>query len=154
MAQMSRLCVKMSVRATVDTLDFSNIRRRLLADSWSEARADTAIEEYSRFLVLASCGIRVSPCPDVDRVWHDHILHTRQYAADCASVLGMFLHHTPSTGTLEEAEKRSVTYQNMLKTYRFIFKQEPHQIWNECRPSIAVVPSVVTTAYKPDGCDC
>jgi hypothetical protein len=148
----------MSTRAIIDTLDFSNIKRRL-ATEWSISRIDVAIEEYKKFLILASCSIPVSPCPDVDRVWHDHLLHTRQYAADCDKILGTFLHHSPSTGTLGEAQIRSGKYQNMLKAYRTVFGQEPHAIWSECRPSIIQQKDQrpakrvkVDDGY--DGCDC
>jgi hypothetical protein len=119
----------MSTRAVVDALDFSNIRRRLISAEWPDSRVDTAINEYRRFLILASLGVRVVPCPDVDRIWHEHVLHTHQYSEDCIAVLGEFLHHTPSTGSIQEAESRSIAYQKMIVSYITVFNQNPPSIW-------------------------
>ena len=143
----------LSACAMVDKLDLSNIRRRLLKE-WPLARVDIAMEEYRKFLIMICCDVKVSPCPDVDKVWHEHLLHTHQYAKDCHAVLGRFLHHTPSTGSIEEAQVRSRTYQAMLNSYRTLFRQEPHTIWSECPPSIVVAAKNICETDTFDGCDC
>jgi len=137
---------------TIDKIDFSNIERRL-RKQWSTARVTQAVEEYRKFLMMVRCKIRVSPCPDVDVVWHEHILHTRQYASDCEEALGEFLHHTPSTGNEEEAELRSETYQATLASYRILFCREPPIIWSQCPPSI-VARKKRAVSEPNDGCDC
>jgi hypothetical protein len=43
--------------------------------------------------------------PDVDEVWHAHILFARKYAADCEALCGCFIHHQPNS----EAAKRDAT---------------------------------------------
>lgn len=37
------------------------------------------------------------PSLQVDRVWHTHMVETRQYAADCDEYFGRMLHHSDST---------------------------------------------------------
>ena len=38
------------------------------------------------------------PPPDVDEIWHAHILNTRRYAEDCSRLFGTFHHHYPYFG--------------------------------------------------------
>lgn len=83
-------------------LDLTYIVQELTCDSgehrWSADRAECAIADYKAFLQHARSDHerrRRVPNKDVDKVWHLHILHTRQYAADCDQLFGCFLHHTP-----------------------------------------------------------
>lgn len=53
------------------------------------------IAEYLDFLRENKMNpeVNILPSVRVDRVWHIHILQTRQYAEVCESYLGFFLHH-------------------------------------------------------------
>ena len=83
---------KKQIRSLNDTF----MKNRLLRKGWHLERVEAAIEAYRRFLL--DCARQIDgngPTPDVDEVWHLHILNTRQYAADCQAVFGHYLHHLP-----------------------------------------------------------
>ncbi len=85
-----------SVQNGVQNLDLSVIRQSLMRKlSWSESQAEAAEAAYRQFLLQAS-EQSASPDPTVDVFWHEHILHTKKYAEDCAAAIGHFLHHEPS----------------------------------------------------------
>lgn len=42
-----------------------------------------AINEYGRFLYLHTISKQVVPGRVIDKVWHDHILHTKEYTEFC-----------------------------------------------------------------------
>ncbi len=63
---------------------------------WSKERLEAAESSYRDF--LRECKVThvgLSPKGDVDEVWHAHILHTRQYAENCETYCGRFIHHNP-----------------------------------------------------------
>ena len=72
---------------------------------------DEAIEDYRHFwaLNLRYPGFPIVPSETIDEVWHQHILFTQQYAADCAAIFGEFRHHVPHFGRAQrnlEEDKR------------------------------------------------
>ena len=81
-------------------LDLAPIRTRVAkGDSGLTAEQLDELEiKYLRFLMLckAEPNIRHEPDNDVDRYWHAHILHTKQYTEDCQRYFGYFLHHEPN----------------------------------------------------------
>lgn len=88
----------------IEALDLDAIKRELMhpesGSGWPAERAAAAEREYRRFLYLACKhpDEQISPLADVDTFWHQHILDTRKYAADCSEVFGYFLHHFPYLG--------------------------------------------------------
>ena len=76
-------------------LDLSMVGQRLASKGWKASRIGTALEGYRAFLSVVAGGEMVRPEPDVDVVWHEHILHTKRYEDDCNAVFGGFLHHNP-----------------------------------------------------------
>lgn len=66
---------------------------------WPTARVEAAVKDYREYLRACLQNRRGgnTPTPDVDEVWHAHILHTKKYAEDCKNALGFFLHHDPFT---------------------------------------------------------
>ena len=47
------------------------------------------------------------PSVIVDDLWHEWVLHTREYAALCEAAFGRFLHHVPDSATSTPAAVRS-----------------------------------------------
>nr|RNJ65255.1 MAG: glycine-rich domain-containing protein-like [Leptolyngbya sp. IPPAS B-1204] len=97
---------KINLSKSVDT-------RPLLASllnsyDWSEDRAKAAIQQYLNFLCLAWLypDRLLIPTEAIDRVWHCHILHTRQYRQDCEVLFGCYLDHEPLN--LEELPDQSL----------------------------------------------
>jgi hypothetical protein len=67
---------------------------------WWRVRRDAgAVErEYRQFLYLIVCNPGQTVVPwsrDLDDFWHEHILHTAKYAADCQTIIGGMIHHNP-----------------------------------------------------------
>ena len=62
--------------------------------------AESLSRELEKFLWLcANTSRRLAPSPAIDGIWHDFILHTRDYEAFCLQNFGRFIHHVPQRGT-------------------------------------------------------
>jgi len=118
----------------VKSLDLSVVKARLMREScWDETRANTAVTEYKRFLImskLSDAGATVKPCKDVDEVWHTHILFTRMYHRDCETVFGRYLHHTPEAEDSDEVVSLK-HYETTLKNYESLFLQPAPEMWTQ-----------------------
>jgi hypothetical protein len=57
------------------------------------------IIEFKKYMALCGLGYKDLSVisPEIDEVWHNFILFTREYNKFCESVFGKFIHHTPST---------------------------------------------------------
>ena len=82
-------------------VDLERVIKRVKKEhtDWSGKRLACAVEQYKRFLALASGGGtgEFSPfSPDMDEIWHNHILHTKEYMKCCEQLFGHYLHHTPT----------------------------------------------------------
>src|SRR5271166_4528431 len=84
----------------VDTLSLSAIADTAAKrHGWSSDRVQNAENEYRKFvyLLMLCPNETLTPwCDDLDLFWHEHILHTEQYAVDCRHLFGHFIHHDPS----------------------------------------------------------
>lgn len=82
----------------VDLLRFDYIPARLAEELAIDAdAAEDAIAHYRRFLALKlkHPGEALVAPALVDAVWHQHILNTRAYVADCEALFGGYMHHDP-----------------------------------------------------------
>ena len=86
-------------------LDLRSVRDAMIEKhGWTEERADAAQLEYVRFLTLLQTkpGFMLIPWldasgrDDLDQFWHQHILDTEKYAADCKALFGRMIHHNPN----------------------------------------------------------
>ena len=96
-------------RAIVDTWDFSLMRIKMQEPNhagWDIERIDAAIEDYRRYMAVTKAldGYQLIPNGEIDRIWHEHILDTRQYATDCMELFGGFLHHYPYFGMRSDSD--------------------------------------------------
>ncbi|MGL5891676.1 MAG: glycine-rich domain-containing protein, partial [Bacteroidia bacterium] len=61
-----------------------------------------------------------------DQVWHLHMLYTESYWKDfCEKTLEREIHHGPTKGGTQEAEKFTDWYARTLEMYRAVFLSEP-----------------------------
>ncbi len=116
----------------IERINLEGVKKKLLlskrrgGSGWKERRADEAIEWYRRFLGLVAQGNHfLIPTPDIDEVWHRHILSTAQYFRDCESIFGRYLHHRPSDGTPETKKRLRVNFRRTLSLYRQEFGRIP-----------------------------
>ncbi|MEZ6134030.1 MAG: hypothetical protein R3C53_03870 [Pirellulaceae bacterium] len=101
-------------------------------NDWSLGFTRRVIEEYKRFLYLAmTCEHVVCPSDAVDQIWHMHLTYTRSYWNElCESVLQKPLHHGPTQGGGDEAEKYFQLYLRTQNSYRATFGAlPPADIW-------------------------
>ncbi len=71
------------------------------------ATVEAAARQWFR---LAACHPRAKlwmPSVIVDDLWHEWVLHTREYAAFCEAAFGRFLHHVPESAPSTPAVARS-----------------------------------------------
>jgi hypothetical protein len=66
---------------------------------WTLPQAFRAIGRYKTFLFVSYLypEVLLVPTEEIDRVWHVHILHTRQYRGDCEMLFGRFIDHEPDS---------------------------------------------------------
>jgi hypothetical protein len=79
------------------------------------------LDDYAKFITLKVLtqdydAETISPMPEIDQVWHMHILDTRNYQAMCQRVPpGNFIHHSPSNAWNNDAAK--ALRLDMMKTF-------------------------------------
>ncbi|MFM8273757.1 MAG: TIGR04222 domain-containing membrane protein, partial [Gemmata sp.] len=99
---------------------------------WSRSYAERVIEEYKRYVFLATtAGFKVCPSEDVDAAWHLHLTYTKSYwQRFCGEALGKPLHHEPTKGGPAEGEKHLRMYADTLAAYRAAFgRGAPPDVW-------------------------
>ena len=82
----------------VRALDLDWIVARLMrAHGWDEERAARAVDHYRCVLEIAAehPDRPIAPPTGADMAWHEHMLNTQRYVADCFQVFGEFIHHDP-----------------------------------------------------------
>jgi hypothetical protein len=110
----------------VDRIDLTPINSKLRHENpsfWTDQLIAETETNYRRFLALKMLhpSTHLSVNKTLDEYWHQHILDTRKYAADCEEVFGQFLHHYPYFGMADEDE-----WQENLDTFAYT-----QQIWQE-----------------------
>lgn len=103
-------------------INTDNIERRLKVKlpELSCQEIKELIVEYKKFLLLFSLykdeQYSLAPGHLVDEVWHEHLLHSKQYYDDCTRLFnGIILHHFPSDN--EQGESLNDTYMLYEKTF-------------------------------------
>ncbi len=119
--------------------------RRLMHETgWTEAYAQRAIHEYKAFIYLVCTGgTLLSPSDAVDKVWHLHLIYTRDYwDRFCAGVLKRPVHHSPSAGGSSEDALYRDAYERTRRLYRAEFgSSPPSDLW----PDADTCPQPVKT---------
>ncbi|MCU0440081.1 MAG: hypothetical protein MUC49_19510 [Raineya sp.] len=98
-------------------------------NGWSLNFTQKAIEEYKKFMFLASISKEmVSPSEIVDTVWHQHLLFSHFYANFCQK-LGKWIDHVPSTHQVSEKHKFVQAKKHTQELYQEHFGKMPEDIW-------------------------
>lgn len=102
----------MSYNKLIESLDLSMVKMKLCdvddGKGWTASKADEVESEYKRFLILIGRSDSVVPTKEVDEMWHQHILDTRAYAADCQRIFGRFIHHFPYLGMRGDEDRKNL----------------------------------------------
>ena len=120
-----------SYRFAADDTPTPFVKHLMREEGWGRGLAEDVVEEYRRFLYLSQVAdAEVTPCRRVDRAWHLHLAHSRDYWERlCAGVLGKPLHHDPARGPEDEA-RLAAQYDATRRLYAEEFGQErSNRIW-------------------------
>ena len=113
----------------VNKVELKEVEAKLLVrkGTWWKFRndIDRVEKEYRQFLYLiaANPGETIVPWSEaLDDLWHEHILDTKKYAADCDAVFGKFIHHNPH---LDKGTSKHTTASKNTKTmYQKAFQKK------------------------------
>lgn len=90
------------IPATINRLKLGDLVEKVGRDfGWSASQASEAELWYRRFLALAYSRSRrpiYAISEKSDDLWHEHILATKRYRADCQRIFKQYLDHTPVAG--------------------------------------------------------
>ena len=97
--------------ATTNILNYSNDKVIAIHCARTGVPADLARVRFDN-LIDYLCGAgkadsQVPPSKDVDEVWHDFLLCSRDYREFCTTHLGVFIDHVPLVGETTNAVKAS-----------------------------------------------
>jgi len=114
--------------AAIQQLDLSQVKRKIMEPSpegkgWDQETADRAELWYRRYLEVCLRHPEFPAVPNrhIDDFWHQHILDTRAYAADCQNIFGEFLHHYPYFGLNGDAAERDGAFDQTDAIYISLF---------------------------------
>lgn len=108
----------------VSSINLDAVRMRAMHTyKWDVNKAAEVELAYRRFLALIayvpvsqSAGL-APPSNDVDLMWHEHILHTYEYAAACDLIRGRFIHHVPKADSDKPEEGSLAATVNLFLRY-------------------------------------
>ena len=146
---------QLSIPAEIRDLDLDTVRRRLVSKKgWTEAHANRVVEEYREYLALFyhhPGEELVPPTQDLDDVWHEHILDTQRYAADCDRIFGRFIHHVPGLehGTEQHTEGLKRTRRHWWQVFGHERRQQLSVRRNEQGAVEAVTIAGSCSSYMP-----
>jgi hypothetical protein len=99
----------LSQESKILNLDLNLVKQRLVErEHWEEKDAIAAVRRYKNFLILIAKypDHLLAPAADMDEIWHNHILFTREYMQACEEIFGGYLHHTPAQSSRPEEKQR------------------------------------------------
>lgn len=116
----------------IAAIDLSMVKVKLMDSEeglgWTPSFADLVETRYRRFLcmVFVHGDESIVPTKDIDAFWHQHILDTRAYAADCNAVFGAFVHHYPYFGMNGPADEEDLreSFSFTQDVYRRMFGED------------------------------
>jgi hypothetical protein len=76
---------------------FPQLAARMQAEcGWKVKKTQAVLPAYLEFLGEASKKSTPVPSPEIDNLWHNHILFLRDYLAFCQKNFGKIIFHEPS----------------------------------------------------------
>jgi hypothetical protein len=118
-------------------LDFTYLVKKMIDESyplprWTMEDALHGLQLYKNFLILSRKHAKTQqpliPTKEIDEFWHQHILHTRQYEADCQVIFGYYYHHDPVDIAKNSASERQKISELFAKTQQLYFEEFGEQL--------------------------
>lgn len=127
---MAKSTLRQELNTIRKQLDLSKVAKKAAKNyKWSKAKAAYAVEQYVRhwYICLTFRGRAVAAISFAgDLLWHQHIIDTDKYAADCQALLGRFLSHVPIYGKPNAKEKAA--YEDTKALYMQVYGEVPKDI--------------------------
>lgn len=97
---------------------------------WTHHVTKQAIEEYKKFMFLASISNQmVSPSEIVDKVWHQHLIFSKSYEKLC-QLLGKKIEHIPSTHNPHNHSVFKTAKEHTATLYESYFGKQNPYFWD------------------------
>lgn len=113
-------------------INFSFSDRLARENGWTKSYSLRVVEEYKKFILLCCIShCEVTPSDAVDQAWHLHLTYTKSYWFDlCKSTIEKEIHHNPTKGGKDEADKFGGFYTSTHDLYKEVFGYTPpSDIW-------------------------
>ena len=87
-----------------------------------------AVQEFKKYMALIALGHTEigMPSHEVDEIWHNFILFTREYSEFCEKACGRIIHHRPNTSRRPQLPAGSIA--DFVSAYTKFFG-DPPSIW-------------------------
>ena len=130
---------RFSFEETIEEYGFET--RLAYENKWTHYVTKKAIEEYKKFIFLASISNQmVSPSEIVDIVWHQHLIFSKSYEKLC-QIAGKKIEHIPSTHNPHNHSVFKAAQEHTTTLYESYFGRQNHYFWdNSCLNEIQLVP--------------
>ena len=133
-------------RLYINSLDFSMIINKLVKHGgWNKKHAERLADVYKKFLFLnKKYGhlYQLPPSEEIDEFWHNHILDTKKYRADCDKVFGEYRDHYPYFGIDGSSDFNDL--ENAFKNLQDLYLAE----FGEELPKVTHRFSKIISAFK------
>lgn len=110
----------------INNIDFSMIINKMVnRDDWLEDEVQAVCKMYRNYLFLQKKykdKFELPPSEEIDEFWHQHILDTQKYHADCEAIFGKYLHHYPYFGADERTDLKYLN--NAFETTQELYEKE------------------------------
>lgn len=125
---------------------------------WSKPYIETLIRQYKRFLhSAANSNTELVPTKDVDEVWHEHILFTKDYFVNWKEYLGKLVHHNPEKLGENKDYSQSFEKTEQMISKKIIEKEKKVKLDSKKKASVKKKSTpTVYSSYSPvvDPVDC
>lgn len=95
---------------------------------WTFEFTEILVKQYEKFIFLRARNSKLSPSDDIDKIWHQHIVHFRNYVDYCYVKFGKIVHHDP-----EDAKDPIAREKRLSDTAREFAHTETH---NNCEHTV------------------
>jgi hypothetical protein len=124
------LLISKGIDKEIAQIDLEMVKMKLRdkeeGEGWSVDETETNEIEYKRWLTLVKkYGKGMVPTKAIDIFWHQHILDTHAYFADCQKNFGGYLHHYPYFGMRGEQDAKDLenSFYRTKKLYEESFNE-------------------------------
>ena len=114
-----------------ETIEEYGFETRLAYENkWTHYVTKQAIEEYKKFMFLASISNQmVSPSEIVDTVWHQHLIFSKSYERLC-QITGKKIEHIPSTHNPHNHSVFKTAKEHTTTLYELYFGKQNPYFWD------------------------